>query len=129
MPDAGACVSYSPVYGLSVPFSRRTRNCSADAYAVSFACCTELFHEAPRAEGRGEGRLGRGGRRGGIYMRMRKMFSQQKYTFGKNSSPLILTFLHGVRGGHVCFSCRARATEQRPEKGKSGHRSRRCLAD
>lgn len=43
MPDAGVCVSYLPVYGLSVPFSRRTRNCSADAFAVSFACCTYLI--------------------------------------------------------------------------------------
>lgn len=52
MPDAGACVSYLPVYGLSVPFSRRTRNCSADAYAVSFACCT-TSHQAPGGGGLG----------------------------------------------------------------------------
>lgn len=49
MPDAGACVSYSPVYGLSVPFSRRTRNCSADAYAVSFIYL-EIYNQAPRAQ-------------------------------------------------------------------------------
>lgn len=51
------------------------------------------------------------------------------YTFGKDSSPFILAFLHRVRGGHICFSCRAGATEKRPEEGKGGHRLKRCDAE
>lgn len=89
MPDVGACVSYSPVYGFSVPFSRRMRNCSADKYVMSqFCVCVCTYEKELRAE--------KGGWGGNIRRIMMK--SQQIYTFRKDSSPFILAFLHRVRG-------------------------------
>lgn len=38
-----------------MPFSRRTRNCSADRYGVSFVCLHK-YEKAPRAEGKAGGR-------------------------------------------------------------------------
>lgn len=67
-PDAGVCLSYTPVNGGSVPFCRRIRNCSVGSFFLLVGVGTGGYGGTGTAEKKGDG-MGEGRGREGRFER------------------------------------------------------------